>query len=59
VKNETLCSNKRFAVHVPFFSAWKPFDQSWERLTSLGYTIFRDNRNDEICPEKPVPTALH
>ncbi len=53
------CSNKRFAVHVPFFSLWKPFDRSWDRLTSLASTIFQDNRYDDICPEKPVPTAPH
>ena len=29
-----------------------------ETLTSLGRTLFRNNRVDEICSEKPVPTAL-
>ena len=27
------------------------------RLTSLGRTVFQDNRIEAICPEKPVPTA--
>ena len=40
MQNETRCSNKRFAVHVPFFSFWIPFDRSCDRLTSLGSTIF-------------------
>ena len=26
-------------------------------LTSLGRTVFQDNRIEAICPEKPVPTA--
>ena len=39
-------------MHVPFFSLWKPFDRSWDHLTSLGPTIFQDNRNDDIYPEK-------
>ena len=53
MQNETRCSNKRFAVHVPFFSLWKPFDRSWDRLTSLAPTIFQGNRDDDIYPEKP------
>ena len=35
--------------HRPIFSP---------RLTSLGRTVFRHNRIDGNCPEKPVPTAL-
>ena len=45
-------------MHVLFFSLWTPFDRSWGRLTSLGATIFQDNRNDDICPEKTARTAL-
>ena len=30
-----------------------------ETLTSLGRTVFRHNRMDDICPEKLVPTAAH
>ena len=30
-----------------------------ETLTSLGCTVFRHNRMDDICPEKLVPTAAH
>ena len=29
------------------------------RLTSLGRIVFRHNRIDVICPEKPVLTAIH
>ena len=53
----------------PFSALEKPFafDRSWDRLTSLVPTIFQDNRNDDICPEKnranssdkAAPTALH
>ena len=37
-----------------------PCQQSYafaHRLTSLGRTVSRHNRIDEICPENPVPTA--
>ena len=33
--------------------------QGLETLAGLGRTVFRNNRIDEICPEKPVPTAVH
>ena len=36
-------------MHVPWFG----------NLTSLGRTVFRHNRMDDICPEKLVPTAAH
>ena len=41
-------------MHVPFFSLCKPFDRSWDHLTSLvlGPQFFQANRNDGICPEK-------
>ena len=29
-----------------------------ETLTSLGRTVFQNNRIGEICPEKPVPTTI-
>ena len=32
--------------------------QGLEILAGLGRTVFRNNRIDEICPEKPVPTAV-
>ena len=35
-----------------------PMAQGLETLADLGRTVFRNNRIDEICPEKPVPTAL-
>ena len=35
--------------HRPVFFA--------HRLTSLGRTVFRHNRIEAICPEKPVPTS--
>ena len=33
--------------------------QGLETLAGLGRTVFQNNRIDEICPEKPVPTAVH
>ena len=36
-----------------------PMDQGLETLANLGRAVFRNNRVDEICPEKPVPTAAH
>ena len=36
-----------------------PMAQGLETLAALGRTVFRNNRIDEICPEKPVPTAVH
>ena len=36
-----------------------PMAQGLETLTSLGRTVFRNNRIDEICPKKPAPTAVH
>ena len=38
-------------MHVPSHSVFA------HRLTSLGRTVFRHNRIEAICPEKPVPTA--
>ena len=35
-----------------------PMGQGLEILAGLGRTVFRNNRIDEICPEKPVPTAV-
>ena len=35
-----------------------PMGQGLETLAGLGRTVFRNNRIDEICPEKPVPTAV-
>ena len=48
----SLPANK--AMHVPWPKVWKV----WESLTSLGCTVFQNNRIDEISPEKPVPTGL-
>ena len=39
------------AMHVPSPSVFA------HRLTSLGRTVFRHNRIEAICPEKPVPTS--
>ena len=39
------------AMHVPW--------PGLETLAGLGRTVFRDKGSDEICPEKPVPTAVH
>ena len=36
-----------------------PMAQGLQTLAALGCTVFRNNRIDEICPEKPVPTAVH
>ena len=33
--------------------------QGLETLAGLGRTVFRNNCIDEICPEKPMPTAVH
>ena len=33
--------------------------QGLETLAGLGRIVFRNNRVDEICPEKPAPTAVH
>ena len=41
-------------MHVPWARVWK----LWQVL-GLGRTVFRNNRIDEICLEKPVPTAVH
>ena len=30
-----------------------------ETLARIGHTVLRNNRIDEICPEKPLPTAVH
>ena len=35
-----------------------PMAQGLQTLAALGCTVFRNNRIDEICPEKPVPTAV-
>ena len=35
-----------------------PMAQGLETLEGRGRTIFRNTRIDEICPEKPVPTAV-
>ena len=35
-----------------------PMGQGLEILAGLGRTVFRNNRIDEICPEKPMPTAV-
>ena len=36
-----------------------PMAQGLQTLAALRCTVFRNNRIDEICPEKPVPTAVH
>jgi len=36
-----------------------PMGQGLETLAGLGRTVFWNNRIDEICPEKPAPTAVH
>jgi len=41
------------AMHVPGMA------QGLETLAGLGRTVFRKNHIDEICPEKPAPTAAH
>jgi hypothetical protein len=33
--------------------------QGLQTLADLGCTVFRNNRIDEICHEKHVPTAVH
>ena len=35
-----------------------PMAQGLQTLAALGCTVFRNNLIDEICPEKPVPTAV-
>ena len=44
---------KAFPMHVPLPSVWHQFHKSYRR------TLFRDNRIHGICPENPVPKALH
>jgi len=53
---QQLCS---FSLAPCQRSYARPMAQGLETLTSLGRTVFRNNRIDEICPKKPVPTAVH
>ena len=51
-----LCS---FSVAPGQRSYACPMAEGLETLTSLGRTVFQNNRIGEICPEKPVPTTVH
>ena len=36
-----------------------PWPMGLETLARIGHTVLRNNRIDENCPEKPLPTAVH
>ena len=57
--NRTPCDMTTSLQSRSFSDACSTTQRFGNHLTSLGHTIFRDNRIGRICPVKPLPTALH
>ena len=57
--NRTACDMTTSLQSRIFSDACSTTQRFGNHLTSIGHTIFRDNRIGRICPVKPLPTALH